>query len=352
MSKQLPVIPNTPEWLAERRNRIGASDAPIVLDCSSFMTSRDLAIQKLEAQEATTPEENKFLKRGHLLEPLVRMLYIAQTNHAVLTVGMHVHDDYEWMSATPDGLIRAGGIDALLECKTVSKFNRHKWVEVAEDGTEIDTPPLMYWIQAQHQMEVTGHDTVNIATMFASDDLFDLLVKMVEADASIFDIFTFARDVVEFKIYPVHRNDEYIAMMVEKEKSFWENLQQGIIPADIKYMADSGAIRIANEEEEDAIADLKAAYLRKKLATEDYDECVEKLKYLIGEDSGLHSASYGKVTFKRVRGKRTTKWHACAEELFKQLGWSDDDYDQLVEEFTTISEPSRRFTAPYKDWEF
>ncbi len=346
----LDVEPNTEEWLEERRRHIGASDAPAIMGLTpNWRSARDVAREKLETSPPACSLENKYLRRGQVLEPLVKALYTRQTGREIFAAPMYQHPDYEWMSATPDGWIIGKDLEALIECKTALRFKRHEWLDIWDNAEEYDIVPSRYWVQVQHQMAVTGESRVVVAVIFASDDLFDMLVSMLDAGREMEEVVTLAQDVVEFKIIEVVRDEEFIARLIEVEQGFWEGVEDGILPRELKYIKDSGSIRVANYAEENLLTAMKTAYLQKLLAEEDFDECCERVKQAIGEDSGIYSELIGKVTYCKPRARHNTDWKALAQDLLaKHVPQSEQE--RLQQGYTRKAETSRRLNFPYKYW--
>ena len=145
------------EWLAYRRKGIGGSDAAAVLGISPFMTARDLYYDKLGIS-AQSDEENWVAKEiGHLLEPLVAMIFEKRTGLKVYQRKvMFQHPQYPWMLADLDYLVEMpDGSRAILECKTTTSNSADNWWYA---GKEI--VPVYYESQGRHYMAVTNIDRV------------------------------------------------------------------------------------------------------------------------------------------------------------------------------------------------
>ena len=138
---------NHDEWLKEREYGIGASEVGAVLGLSPFETPFSLWLKK--TKQVPRDEENNAMRMGHLLEPVVAQLWEEATGMKVIKASaadiIYVHPEYDFMSATPDRVVR--GRKKLLECKTTI--------------TDVDSDDIFpHWIaQCQYQMYVTGiHD--------------------------------------------------------------------------------------------------------------------------------------------------------------------------------------------------
>ncbi len=103
---------NTPEWHRWRRQGIGASDAPVIMGETAFKTPRTLwSIKTGRMQEGPA---GPAARRGRELERLARRAYERQTGIQVEPLCL-VHEGFEWMRASLDGLSFDGS--TLLEIK-------------------------------------------------------------------------------------------------------------------------------------------------------------------------------------------------------------------------------------------
>lgn len=180
---------NTDEWLEFRKSRIGGSDAPIISGVSPWKTPYDLWLEKLGLKKT---HYNENMQRGHDLEPTARFEFEIEYGYSV-SPRVIVHPEYDWMIASLDGIDSTG----------------KKIVEIKCPGREDHSQalsgiiPEKYFPQLQHQIEVAQVDQVNYFSW--SPDCFVNLV--------------------------VHRDDAFIKKLIEKEKEFYECLQQLTPPA-------------------------------------------------------------------------------------------------------------------------
>lgn len=139
-------------WLAERRKGIGASEAAAVLGASPWKSAADVWAEKVGIAEPSE-EETEAMLWGTRLEPIIREVYMLETERLVVQPGgpfaIVQSKKYPFLRTTLDGTIvpiddRGPGV---FEAKTASFFKREEWAE---------EPPLQYQIQNQHQLAVTG----------------------------------------------------------------------------------------------------------------------------------------------------------------------------------------------------
>lgn len=154
------------EWLAERRNHIGASDVAAIL---GFDKRRGpLAVYEAKVT-GYSQEDNDWLRWGRRMEGIVADMYADKSGRAVVDLGateFQYHKEIPFLAATLDRQIppdREGTIksDGALEVKNtdVPGFKPETWAA--------DNPDLLYAIvQNQIQMACTGWDWGSIVGKF------------------------------------------------------------------------------------------------------------------------------------------------------------------------------------------
>lgn len=178
----LELAQNTTEWLAFRRERIGASDAPVIMGESSWCTPYRRWQEKLGLVEA--PASTYVMRRGIEREPLARARFAEHTGIKV-EPRVLVHPEIDWMIASMDGVS---------DCGTVGVEIKH--ARAADHAEALQgRVPKKYYAQLQHQHEV-GHFRALYYCSIGSDD--------------------------SMCVFEVPRDDVYIAAMMEKEKEFYD----------------------------------------------------------------------------------------------------------------------------------
>ena len=177
------VVPYTTrqEWLDLRRTGIGASDIAAVLGVSPWSTPRQVWIQKTtpEAPEAMTNEDMEW---GLRMEGLILAEAEDRLGLDFVPQLLVRSDERPWMMATVDGITDG----AVLEVKKVDDWS---WDEI----------PDHYMMQVQWQLAVTGYDKGWIAALHRGRRL---------------------------ELYPVLRDEEVIAGLVEAGERFWLLVEQ------------------------------------------------------------------------------------------------------------------------------
>lgn len=149
------------EWLAERRNHIGASDAWKIL-----------LGRKLEVYEAKvtgySQEDNDWLKFGRDVEGAIANMYAAKTERVVTDIGyttINKHPSVPFLGATLDRVV---GIcqdrpNCPLELKNIGDYSSAKAYQ--------EDPRIDHQIQLQIQMACMGAQWGSLAALFPGYNL-------------------------------------------------------------------------------------------------------------------------------------------------------------------------------------
>lgn len=334
---QLKSKPNTPEWLKERGKYLGASDAPVAMGMSRYRSPAELAREKKQARTGDChPEpESDVQRRGHVLEPVVALLYEQEKNVRLSECGSFIHPDHSWMSASPD---RANVNDesdpeanVLVEIKT---HNIHMRRLYGDPGT-CEVVDYEY-LQVQHQMAVTGCRQVDLAVLFGEGQALQVLSDMVESGVPVETAARIAGQ-MEFCIYPVERDEGLIADLIEAEKEFWERYVIGDEePLDIATVAPTQKIREGTAEEKRLAEDLHDAWVTRERGKEKFEAIKAVLQDMIAEAEGIHTR-VGAITWKKNKDKEETSvdWGAVALELVDRFKPDKSYLNGLIKENTS-----------------
>ena len=184
---------NTQEWLDFRKNKIGSSDAPIIMKASPWKAPYELWQEKLGIKEI--PIENAFMRRGKDLEMEARQEFEKKTK-TIVWPDVLVHPKYDFLIASLDGISPDKSIAVEIKCPGAKTHN------MALEGKI----PEHYNIQMQHQLMVTGLENMYYFSYDGKDDV-----------------------VIEVK-----RDDVLIEEILEKEKAFYECMINYISPINEK----------------------------------------------------------------------------------------------------------------------
>lgn len=174
------------QWLVERAKSIGASEVPTVLGLNPFDTPLKLWGRKIGNLPAI--EETEAMRMGHVLEPVIALLYAEETKRVLNDPGEYTirrNDNVPFMHATLDREIEpVEGHDGAGDCQIKSVGHRmaHHW----EEG-EI---PLYVQAQMQAEMAVAGFEWGSVAVLIGGQQF---LWKDIEIQSNGFIEFMVAR---------------------------------------------------------------------------------------------------------------------------------------------------------------
>ncbi|WP_425953110.1 YqaJ viral recombinase family protein [Ralstonia pseudosolanacearum] len=189
------TVQGSPEWLAWRKQGIGASDAPIIMGKSLYTRAYELF--KHKTGKGPDPRRNPILEkireRGHKLEPVARAAFEKLTNTQVTPI-VAVSSIHPFIRASFDGFDMFSGEPTEIKCPGA---RAHK---LALDGIVPDE----YVDQLQHQMFVAESDWANYYSFDGTDGVW----------------------------LRVARDQARIDQIVANELDFWNRVQSGIWETD------------------------------------------------------------------------------------------------------------------------
>ena len=189
------------DWLAVRKQGIGASDAAAAVGVSPYQsqlelwmikTGRDGDMPKVDPNDESSP-----MYWGNVLEPIVAQHYSRRTGYKVRKINavlQHSDQDKSWMLANLDYTVVGSDDVQILECKTAGEFGSRLW----RDGV-----PEYVQCQVQHQLAVTGKAVADVCVLICGQ---------------------------EIRIHRIERDDELIARLIELERQFWRYVETDTPP--------------------------------------------------------------------------------------------------------------------------
>lgn len=143
--KKIDLKQDTDEWFNFRKNKLGASDAPIIMGISPWKTPYQLWQEKLGFR--SIPVMNEAMQRGKDLEPLALQSINLELGSEMIPL-VFQHESLDFMTASLDGYDEKNKIACEIKCPRGSDH------ELALQGKI----PEKYIPQLQHQMEVCELD--------------------------------------------------------------------------------------------------------------------------------------------------------------------------------------------------
>lgn len=299
------------QWLAERRQGIGASDIAAVLGISPFATPLELYLDKIG--ETPDKEDEPQMRRGRRLEPLVLDFYAEETGRAVTRQQECVVGAEPWMRATLDGFDAAAV--APVEAKTVNAFAAQDFGDAWTDEV-----PLNYAAQVHWQMMLTDAGTGYLAALIGSDD---------------------------FRIFELKRDRDLEKMLVARAREFWQRVQDRRPPDPVTledvgllYRRDKGLTIEATPEIAAIVGDLKALKAEIKQREARADHLAMQIKAAMGDAAILLGAN-GKplATWKNNKDGVTTDWEGAFLDICG--GTLNDAAKEIVADHTSTKTGNR-----------
>ena len=143
----------SPEWHKQRVGKITGSVAGAALGVNPYMTPEALIRRMVRDAHRLDSEftGNIATEYGSMNEPLAMLGYTLKTGHAVNEVGFFVHPVYEWLGASPDGIVNTANGEFILEIKCPFGLRNDLFPEFKS----IEAQPH-YYAQLQLEMACTG----------------------------------------------------------------------------------------------------------------------------------------------------------------------------------------------------
>jgi putative phage-type endonuclease len=184
------------EWLEQRKEGIGGSDAAAVLGISPWTSTYALWAEKSGLSQDEKPQTDA-MKMGNMLEPVVADLFAENEGRRIVELPVILsHPEYPHMLANVDRFVtdEHGKVIALLECKTSGARSANKWLEGV---------PSNYLAQVQHYLSVTGLPRAYVAVLVGG---------------------------VDYHCFTVERDEMMIDLLQIQEAMFWTSLEKQIAP--------------------------------------------------------------------------------------------------------------------------
>lgn len=309
------------EWLKDRLNGIGGSEASVVMGINPWKSKLELYTEKVTGNVKEIDTQDT--KWGKILEPVIIKEYVSITGKQVIMNETYVNMKspcHEFMTANPDGIIidesrieemRKG----ILECKTKGAFIN--W------GDEI--VPLYYIIQMQHYLYVTGFYW------------------------GAFAIFDFGKK--DLIIHNVIRDDKLIETLIEEERKFWELVQKKIPPKVDESPACNDFLRkMYPESVKGKILDLTNDNEAKKFALQlkvirEENKSLDKLEL----ESKNYLMSVMGDNEKAIGDGFSITWKRPKDKIMFDIKKFKEEHFELCKKYTSEEMQSRRFIVKFND---
>lgn len=191
----LPRTASRAEWLEQRQQGIGSSDASVILGLSAWESPYTLWEQKTgraPLDPPVDPATQELRDWGNRLEPVIREAVAEEIGTPIIKPDeAWARTDKPWQSANLDGV---AGDDTICEFKNVIAFMRANWDGQIPDHAEI---------QVHHAGLVTGWRTAIVAGLIGGNHL---------------------------SIHRIELNENILEMLNDAEQRFWEYVETDTAP--------------------------------------------------------------------------------------------------------------------------
>lgn len=187
---------NHQQWLDMRKNSVGGSEIAAALGLSRWRSPFDVWAEKT-GHVTKKDEPTDAMRFGTLLEPVIRKEFARRNGLEVCECPyILAHKDYPFMTCNLDGYVKLpDGSCAVLEIKTANTFASDEWSNMCA--------PLEYIMQVQYYLAISQMRFAYLAVLIGSSDYRQVIIE---------------------------RDDEVIAVIIEKLKEFWRMVETNTPP--------------------------------------------------------------------------------------------------------------------------
>ncbi len=304
------VRQRSPEWLAERRGLITATDVPVLLGISPWRSEGDLAREKMGTGPGV--DETLRMRIGSALEPVIAAEYEAATGRRLRRFhGLLRHPVATWAGASPD--YRVVGERRLVEVKWTGSRARFA------DGLPQDVEAQVQW-----QLFVAGLPSADVAALVGDD----LRIFAVEADEAA------ARDIVA------------VAADFRRRMASGGPFSESLDSVKRLHPSDDGSEMAADADLDAAVRALVALRGRRKGLEADEAVIETAIKTRMAEAAVLTGDGWH-VVWRRTKDRTTTDWKTLAAEALAPL--AETERAALVRAHSTVQEGFRPFRVVMGD---
>lgn len=219
--RQIDLIQGSAEWLQWRKGGIGSSEASTLMNLNPWQNIDQLWLSKLD--EIDEQKDNWAMKRGRMLEPMVRQKYIKESGIIVLSL-IAEHNEHDFIRASFDGI-------NLETCTMIEiKCPGHK------DHAEAvkDCVPAKYYPQLQWQLMVSGYEHAQYVSYRENDFRVVTVKKDKELQQTLLDKAMWFWDLVKTKTPPSDPLSSDVEDLFKEYASL--KAQANLIDDEIEYL--------------------------------------------------------------------------------------------------------------------
>lgn len=208
-------------WYKLKSFYFGANDCASILG-HGYNTVDQVISDKIQNKSGLDAEVTKFMEKGTRYEPVVKKLCEIRNGINILETGLKHHNQYHWLTASPDGyFIKSDGTKSLVEFKVRS---------VLSDGSI----PYKFWIQMQIQMAVWGIERClyceNIIDEFPDENTYNVAISHYPGANGDFNHHghnEYYWRLREYREIEVEYDPNFFAQAIKQLEQTWKQIRAG-----------------------------------------------------------------------------------------------------------------------------
>lgn len=331
--------PGSPEWLAARRNGLGASEAGAVLGVDPHKSAAMLWLEKIGKAPARV-EDTIAQKVGRFVEPAIAELFAAEHNTTLVRVPSRRSASLSILWASADRMavkplpVQGATITPADWIFPVEIKNRGGWPDGwGDDGT--DVVPEAIAAQVHLQMHAYGLAEARVAVILSGND---------------------------FRTYKLFRDERVETDLLSILDDWWKRHVVGGVEPELRGPGLSDYMKARFQQASEKVTPLPGTDpaalalrdlfdVRSQIAA--LDEAEERLaaivKAKIGETKGIET-EYGKATWSTTKPSKVIDWESAARAIAQMASDNShagasaaDILAAVVERFTSEKPGHRRF---------
>lgn len=263
------------DWLVLRAMLgLGGSDVSTAFGINEYKTSYELWKEKVG--DTIDAKDNDWLWFGREAENLIAKGYSRITGRKVIEDPyIRIHAKHDNLFVNLDRIIldnEDGKGPGVLECKSTEYSVYKTWLE---------SIPINYYCQIQHELSVTGFKWAALAVLVGR----------------------------QIKVIPIERDEEYIEKQNLALVAWYNGYVKAVVPpertaADYSFIDPiAGSTKEADEEIIETIDLLKSKQEEEKLLKEEVDKLKDKVKEFAGDDEAITKDGEIIATYKMINKK-------------------------------------------------